>query len=88
MKGNKHTSAPEYTFHTDNEQAIKKLLIEMSDLFHKITAHILLVQGTSKRGRSYLKMETSLICTRARSCNESDYKKLQHSIHTTDRKSR
>ena len=77
MIGSKHTAAPEHLFRTD-EEAIK-LLKDTEELFHKITAQVLLwIVG--KRRRPDLQLGTSFLCTRVAASDEQDYKKLHHHL--------
>ena len=77
MKESKHTAAPEYLFWTDDGEEATKLLAELSNLFHKVTAQELWI---NKHIRPDLQIGTSLLCTRVQFPDKHEYKKPQHQM--------
>jgi hypothetical protein len=74
MLGERATAAPEYLFKTSGTLA-KKLSPEQSDEFHNLTATVLYL---SIRTRADLQLAVGFLCTRVKSPDEHDRKKLTH----------
>ena len=74
MIGFKRTAAPEYLFKTDDEHATK-LKKNIAELFHTIVATVLYL---SLRNRADIQLAVGFLCTRVKSPDEHDYKKLTH----------
>jgi len=74
MRGNKPTAAADHLFKTDGEPGAK-LDPKTADLFHSLTAMSLYL---GKRARPDLQPPTAFLCTRVKSPDEHDWKKLSH----------
>ena len=74
MIGKKSTAAPEYLFRTDDANS-KLLRKDQREMFHTLTATTLYL---SQRGRPDLQLAVAFLCTRVKSPDEHDWKKLSH----------
>ena len=74
MRGTKPTAAPEYLFKTNDTDSVK-LNKELAELYHTITATTLYL---GQRARPDLQLAVSFLCTRVKSPDEHDWKKLTH----------
>jgi len=75
MSGKKTTAAPEGLFKTDIHDEPNLLNEVTEEFFHTTSAQALYLQ---KRGKPDIQTAVTFLCTRVRTPNENDYKKLAH----------